>query len=58
MSASKEAQGLLDRLTEIAWLIESHEAVLWQLKHEQFRLRSELVSTGYRPDDAAQASLL
>jgi hypothetical protein len=51
---SHEAQQLLDRLTEIARLIEQHEAVLWQLKHERFRLRVELAQTGYQAPEPQQ----
>lgn len=53
---SREAQVLIDKLVEVAKLIESHEAVVWQLRHEQLRLRSALAATGYRPD--AQQELL
>ena len=49
---------MLDRLTEIALLTGSHEAVLSRLGHEQFRLRSELAGTGYKPGEHAQRELL
>lgn len=57
-ACSREAQACLDRLVEIARLIESHEAVLWQLRHEQLRLRAELGATGHKPGEPIQGDLL
>ena len=58
MTASREAKALLDRLTKIAGLIESHQVVLWQLKREQLTLRTQLAAIGYRLGEAAQRELL
>jgi hypothetical protein len=55
---SRDAQALLDRLTEIARLIEAHKATLYMLEHERVSLQTQLVQTGYKPGDVAQASLL
>jgi hypothetical protein len=58
VTVSREAQELLDKLAELSRLIEGHEAILWQLKHEQMTLRSRLAATGYKPGQATQGELL
>ena len=47
---SREAQALLDKLAELARLIEGHEATLAMLRHERMQLQTQLRLTGYRPE--------
>jgi hypothetical protein len=53
-----EAQALLDKLVEIARLVELYAATLWQLRYEQLRLRAELDATGHRPGEPELQELL
>jgi hypothetical protein len=53
----REAQIVLDKLTELARQVEAYEATLHMLRLEQLRLRSELAATGYKPGDALQELL-
>jgi len=57
MSASREAQDILDALVEISRMIEAHQAELYRLRLEQQRLRAELGATGYRAGERTQEDL-
>jgi hypothetical protein len=45
------ADEILTRLTEIARLIESHQAAVFLLKHERSELQAELRSAGWQPPE-------
>jgi DNA-binding XRE family transcriptional regulator len=48
-AASREAQALLDKLTELSQLIEAHRATLYMLERERMQLQTQLAQSGYRP---------